>query len=212
MLSFDKVAAVFSTATDEAIEDFIHIFNLYSEDFMILSEFHINAFLAQIREEVGPTLESRRENLNYSCGALTKMFSYYRRHPSEASQDGRCNNHRANQRKIANKVYANRIGNGGYDTGDGYRYRGGGFIQLTGKDNYKTIAETLACKLNRKIKIYDVETEITSVQMGLLTSMAFWYNNDLNELDHIDKITKRINRYTDSYDKRKQHYLYLASL
>lgn len=212
MLDEDKVSGIFSRARYDLIEDFTDTFNKYSDLFGITKEVHINFFLAQIREEVGPSLESRRENLNYSCNALRRIFSYYRRNPKSSNRDGRCNGHRANQRKIANKVYANRIGNSDYDSGDGYRFRGGGFIQLTGRSNYARMAGILSYLLKMDITAYDVETEISTVTMGLLASMAFWYDKRMWECDHIDEITKRVNRYTDSYDKRKQHYLLAASL
>ena len=210
MSLYDKMAGVFSTASDEVIEDFIEIYEEYKETFGIHSLAQENFFLAEIREEVGPTLESRRENLNYSCKALKKIFRYYRNHPSEAARDGRCNHHRANQRKIANKVYAYRIGNGSYKSGEGYRFRGGGFFQITGKNNYEMIARVITERTGIDVTPYDVETEISSTQMGVLSALAFWYNKKMYNCSNIDCVTRRINRYTDSYKKRKKHYLKLA--
>ncbi len=206
----DKVASLFKTASDEVIEDFVYMFNRYGKLFGLNSTVQENFFLAEIREEVGPTLESRRENLNYSCKALRKIFRYYKRNPKSSKRDGRCSGHRANQRKIANKIYANRIGNGDISSGDGYRFRGGGTLQITGRGNYQDIADVLSERLNANITVFDVETEITQTGMGVLSAMAFWYSRGLHKLDHIDKITRKINRYTDSYQKRKGYYLYLA--
>ncbi len=211
-LEEDKVQGIFHTAREDLVEEFVEVFNQYALEFMIVTEVHINFFLAQVREEVGPSLESRRENMNYSCKALQKIFSYYRRHPGDANSDGRCNGHKANQRKIANKVYSNRIGNGDYASGDGYRFRGGGFIQLTGRGNYRKTSEILSLAIEKVISEYDVESEISTVTMGLLSAMAFWLDKKIYDCKHIDEVTKRVNRYTDSYDKRKAHYLYIASL
>ncbi len=211
-LTEDKLQGVFSTATDDVIQEFLEVYNNNAEDFGIIKEVHCNFFLAQLREEVGPTLESRRENLNYSCGALKKIFRYYRNNPHEAINDGRCNNHRANQKEIANKVYANRIGNGDYQSGDGYRFRGGGYIQLTGRGNFTKITKIISTINNIDISPEDVEDEINTVTMALLTAMAFWYDKKMWTCKNIDCVTRKVNRYTDSYDKRKQYYLLLASL
>ncbi len=212
MIDFDKIAGVFHTAYDEDIEDFVQIFNTYAADFGVYTEFQENALIAQIREEVGPSLITRRENLNYSCNALKQIFRYYRNNPNEANRDGRCNNHRSNQRHIANKAYANRIGNGSYKTGDGYRFRGGGYLQTTGRSNYNMVSSVLSAVLNANISVYDVETEISTIQMGVLSAFAFYYNKNLKDCKDINCYTKKINRYTDSYHKRKQYYLHLASL
>lgn len=211
-LDEDKVQGVFHTAREDLVYDFVNIYNLYAESFGIITEVHSNFFLAQLREEVGPTLESRRENLNYSCNGLKRTFRYYRRNPIEASQDGRCKGHRANKRKIANKVYGGRLKNSDYYSGDGYRFRGGGFIQLTGRGNYTRISEVISMVLQRPVTAFDVETEISTVTMGLLTAMGFWMDKKMWNCNHIDCITKRVNRYTDSYDKRRKHYFYIASL
>ncbi len=208
----DKVAGIFSKARVDLVEEFCNVFNLYSEIFGISKKLHIDFLLAQLREEVGPNLEPRRESLNYSCESLEKTFRYYRQHPQEALSDGRCNGHIANQRKIANKVYANRIGNGNYTSGDGYRFRGGGFIQLTGRLNYSVMAGVISETINKKITAEDVETEISTITMGLLSAFAFWKYNNLSECVHIDQVTSKINRYTDSYDKRRRFFLQIANI
>jgi len=209
---YDKIHGVFNTASENQIEEFLAVFKTYRKAFGIKSEFQVNAFLAQIREEVGPSLIPRRESLNYSCKALRRTFRYYKRNPNESKRDGRCNGHKANQRKIANKVYANRIGNGGYKSGDGYRFRGGGFIQLTGRRNYQDIARAIGVVLNIEITPYDVETEISTITMALLTAMAFYFTRRLDKCKNVDCFTKKINRYTDSYKKRKNYYLKLSNL
>lgn len=208
----DKVQAIFKSATAEDVEIFAETFNKYSAMFKITKEVHENFFLAQIREEVGPTMQPRRENLNYSCSSLKRVFKWYRKNPKNAKRDGRCNGHKANQRNIGNKAYAHRIGNGDIESGDGYRFRGGGFIQLTGRANYQRIAETMSKVMQKNITARDIESEISEVEVGLLTAMAFWYRNKIYKCKNIDCVTRKVNRYTDSYAKRKAHYLRIASL
>ena len=208
----DKIQGAFPSARSDLVEEFVEVFNKYSDMFGITKEVHENFLLAQIKEEVGSSLESRRENLNYSCKALKKIFKWYKKNPKNARRDGRCDGHRANQRNIGNKAYANRIGNGDIASGDGYRFRGGGFIQLTGRANYQKMSEVISLVLQKPVEAKDVETEISTVTMGLLTAMAFWFNNKLWKCEHIDCVTKKVNRYTDSYDRRKKHYMHIASL
>lgn len=88
------------------------------------------AIMAQVaHESAGFSMLS--ENLNYSANRLQEIFSYYRFNPEEASLDAGV------PYQIASKAYGNRMGNGPPSTGDGFEYRGRGFIQLTGKNNYQ---------------------------------------------------------------------------
>ena len=87
------------------------------------------AIMAQLAHESGG-FTRLSENLNYSPSKMTEIFSYYKANPQEASMDAR------NPVAIASKAYGNRLGNGPPETGEGYEYRGRGFVQLTGKSNY----------------------------------------------------------------------------
>ena len=101
-------------------------------------------FLAQCSHESN-NFRILEENLNYSADALIKVFPKYFKSLDEAKLYAR------NPEKIANKVYANRMGNGDEASGDGFKYRGRGFIQLTGKNNYQMFAETLKLSLDETI-------------------------------------------------------------
>lgn len=91
-------------------------------------------FLAQCSHE-SDNFRLIRENLNYSAEGLKTTFKKY--FPTEALAI----NYARQPEKIGNRVYANRMGNGDEKSGDGWKYRGRGFIQLTGKDNYKAFGE-----------------------------------------------------------------------
>ena len=205
-----KVGKIFTKSSPQEIKEFTKIFNRYSKMFGITKEVHLNFFLAQLREEVGTSLKPRRENMNYSCKALTSIFRYYKNHPKEAFRDGRCKNHKAKRVQIANKVYANRIGN--IELGDGNRYRGGGYLQLTGRSNYEMAADVINSLLGTTYTSENIESDINTIKGSLLTAFAFWYKNKIYNCIHIDCVTKKINRYTTSYVKRKKHYQYIASL
>jgi len=212
MLTPDKVKKIFTKAKSSDIELFCDLFNNNSADFLIETEAQTNFFLAQVREEVGITLLPKRENLNYSCKALPKIFSWYKHNPREALVDGRCNGHRANQVNIGNRAYANRLGNGDEYSGDGYRFRGGGYFQLTGRSNYSRNAEVISQVLGDLWTPEKLEQEITNIQGGLYSAMAYWLDNKIYNCKDIDSVTRKINRYTQSYRKRKKHYKYIASL
>jgi putative chitinase len=103
------------------------------------TEFEINtplreaAFVAQVGHE-SSQLNAVSENLNYSAEGLARTFPRYFT-INEAQQYAR------NPERIANRVYANRMGNGDERSGDGWRYRGAGLIQLTGKNNQHAAAD-----------------------------------------------------------------------
>lgn len=208
-----KLKQIFSTATNESIDIFYDYWNDYARNFQILTEMQENFFLTQVYAEVGANLQSVRENLNYSCDALKKTFKYYREHPKDADKDGRCNGHPADQKAIGNYAYGNRLGNGSVLTGDGYRFRGGGYFQLTGRTNYAMVAELVNERTFLKDQTAEtVEENITLPSIGMLAALAFWVDSKMYKCEHIDCCTAKINLYTDSYEKRKKYYQWIASI
>jgi putative chitinase len=153
--------------------------------FEISSNLRLAHFLAQCAHESGG-FKKVEENLNYSEKRLLQVFPRYFSRGSAIECE-------RNPQKIASKVYANRMGNGDEMSGDGYRYRGRGFIQLTGKDNY-SIFRTFV-KENIVLKPELVATKYA------LTSAAFYFqkNNlwkvcDLGATDKVvAKVTKIVN-------------------
>ena len=211
-LTREKLGKIFTTASSKALKDFYYIFLENANDFAITTEFHENAFLAQVLAEVGSDLVSVRENLNYTPGSLRATFSRYRNNPNWSERDGRTSAHSANQVNIGNVAYADRLGNGNIASGDGYTYRGGGYFQLTGRGNYKRMGEVIQQTTGDAVDERNVESEIETVVMGLLSAMAFWLDNECYECTNIDCVTSKINLYTDSYEKRKEYYYTIASL
>ena len=95
---------------------------------------HLAQFMAQLDHESGG-FKTVEENLRYSAKRLLEIFPKYYKDPAQAEADAN------SPMAIANRVYANRMGNGPPESGDGYKYRGRGLIQLTGKDNYKRFGQ-----------------------------------------------------------------------
>ena len=168
----------------------------------LLPEYEINtpqrmaAFLAQCAHESGG-FTAIKENLNYRAVSLRKTFAKY--FPTDELAQQYANKPQA----IANKVYANRMGNGDEASGDGYRYSGRGLIQLTGKDNYFWFAASIG--LTPEAASEYMETFEGAAQ----SACWFWETNNLNQwadAGDILTLTKRINGGTIGLEDRKKHY------
>jgi putative chitinase len=153
-------------------------------------------FLAQCgHESNGFTV--LKENLNYSADGLNKIFKKYFPTVADATPYAR------NPEKIANRVYANRMGNGPESSGEGYKFRGRGAIQLTGKDNYTQFAKSVGLTLDEAVA--DLETLDGAIE----SACWFWQKNGLNAIcdaNDILKMTKRINGGTIGLEDRTKHY------
>jgi putative chitinase len=156
-------------------------------------------FLAQCGHE-SAGFKATQENLNYSAKGLMGIFKKY--FPTEAL----AKQYERNPQKIASKVYGGRMGNGAEATGEGYKFRGRGYIQLTGKDNYtafgKSIGEDIVAN-----------PDVVSGKYALLSAAWFWSNNGLNKLADggsadtvITTITKRVNGGTIGLPDRIKHF------
>lgn len=138
------------------------------------------------------------ENLNYKAATLEKLFSKY------FSKAGRnAAEYEKKPEKIANVIYASRMGNGDTASGEGYKFRGRGIIQLTGKDNYTNFGKSIG-------KTPDEVVEYVKTLDGALES-ACWYWNSRNlnaacDANDIVKMTKLVNGGTIGLDDRKKHY------
>jgi putative chitinase len=152
-------------------------------------------FLAQVAHE--STHFSRlEENLKYSAEGLWATFRKYFKDEAECALYAR------QPEKIANHVYCNRNGNGDEASGDGWKYRGRGFIQLTGRANYKEIGDKIGVDLENNPDLL-----ITDVGIALKASCAFWEARGLNALadkDDIRAITRAINGGYNGLADRQQ--------
>lgn len=157
----------------------------------------IAAFLAQCgHESAGFT--ARTENLNYSAKSLNAVFPKYF---VKAGRDAE--EYHRQPEKIANVVYANRMDNGDTDSGDGWKFRGRGYIQLTGRHNYTKFAEAIDKDLDDTIEYLD------TVEGALESACWFWASNKLNgiaDTGDIKLLTKRINGGYIGLEDRIHHY------
>lgn len=167
-----------------------------------LNEFGVNtpkreaAFLAQIAHESGE-LTIFAENLNYSAKGL--MATWPKRFPDPV----KAQQYERNPQKIASHVYANRIGNGDEASGDGWRFRGRGPIQITGRENYQKYGSRL------NVDLISDPDKATTPEVGFRIAGLYWKENGLNELADggmFETITKRINGGLKGLEDRVKYY------
>ena len=214
--SREKLGQIFTTASEDALDEFYNYFALFCRGYNILDETHENFFLAEVKAEVGTDLISVRESLNYDVVGLEDTFKYYSNNHSEANTDGRTDSHSADQPAIGAKAYGDRLGNAPattpYEDADGYVFRGGGFFQLTGRDNYQAVTDVTVDVTGMALSAEDIANRITEVGAGVLSAMGYWSMNDMQNCDTIDNCTAIINYYTDTYEEREEYYEEIAAI
>jgi len=188
-------------ATDEAVYNFAPAIAAAMEEFDISNAARAAGFIAQCGHESG-NLKYVKENLNYSAQGLAKTFPKYF-NASNAEAYGR------KPEAIANRVYANRMGNGPEESGDGWAFRGRGLIQLTGRDNYRRCGEGLG------VDLLSDPTYLETHEGAARSAAWFWKSHGLNEVaDRHDvlKMTKIINGGTIGLEERKHNFEHALSV
>ena len=165
-------------------------------DYGIDTPQRVAAFVAQAAHESG-NFTALHENLNYRAVTLRKVFPKYFPTDEMAAQ------YAQQPERIANRVYANRMGNGPEESGDGFRYCGRGLIQLTGQQNYQNFADSIETPLEQ------IPDFLQTFEGAVQSACWFWENNNLNQYADTDDIltmTKRINGGTIGLADREKHY------
>jgi putative chitinase len=189
-------ALLCTVTTPELADKWADALNETCQEFAIDSPYRIAGFISQTAHESGG-FKFVRENLNYSAASLMRVWST--RFPTvEIAQ-----RYAMQPEKIANRAYADRMGNRDEASGDGARYIGRGLIQLTGKNNY--VAYSMACDNEALTKPEIVEQPKYAAE----SAGWFWSVNRLNQLaDNQDVVgmTKRINGGINGLDDRQMKY------
>jgi len=156
-------------------------------------------FLAQAGHESGG-FRATTENLNYSAKGLQGIFKKYFPTETLAKECER------KPEKIANIVYASRMGNGPKDSGDGYKFRGRGYIQLTGRINYTAFDNVVADDIL-------ANPDLVATKYPLLSAAWFFHRNSLHKMADegateavVTKVTKRVNGGTIGLADRLKHF------
>lgn len=198
MLTTNQFSQLFSKAQDP--DSWVDSMNKVFPKYDINTTNRIAAFLAQCgHESAGWTVFE--ENLNYSAKGLNNTFKKYFPTVESAQPYAR------KPQMIANKVYGNRMGNGPESSGDGWKYRGRGPIQLTGKENYTRFAKEMFEDWQNVVDNPDWVT--ADRDFALMSAIWFWNNNKLNQwVDSGDfkELTRRINGGYNGLADRIKHY------
>ena len=167
--------------------------------FEINTPLRLAHFLAQCGHESGG-FKATQENLNYSVSGLKGIFSKYFKEAGLAEQ------YQRNPQKIASRVYGGRMGNGPESTGDGFKFRGRGYIQLTGKDNYTAFGRAINEDMT-------ANPDKVATHYALLSAAWFFSKNGLHRMADegasdlvVTKITKRVNGGTIGLPDRIKHF------
>ncbi len=176
----------------------------------VMTKFELNTplrlahFLAQCGHESGG-FKLVQENLNYSAQGLQNIFGKY--FPGNLEES-----YARQPQKIASRVYANRMGNGDEASGEGYKFRGRGYIQLTGKDNYKSFSASINedCVAN---------PDLVATKYPLASAAWFFHKNGIHKIADggatdavVTSVTKRVNGGTIGLPDRIKHFKEYYSL
>ena len=177
----------------------------------VMAKFNINTslrlahFLAQCGHESGG-FKFVNENLNYGAKGLLTTFKKY--FPTQALAE----QYQRNPEKIASRVYGGRMGNGGEETKEGFKFRGRGYIQLTGKANYTEFDKVVTENILEN-------PDLVATKYPLLSAAWFWSKNGLNSVADkgatdadVTAITKRVNGGTIGLPDRIKHFKEYYSL
>jgi predicted chitinase len=204
----DRLEFVFPDADSDRLAQIAREIDLQIVAARLDSTNRLAHFFGQVQQEVGPRLRLV-ESLDYRADRLGSIFRYFSRNPDEALLFGRTADQPADQEAIANRAYADRIGNGGVESGDGWRFRGRGLKQVTGRANYRAFTEDHAQLFGERID-FEAEPELLGTpRYAVRSALWFWRANDLFALADAgisraaaDSITEIINPGTDSYSQR----------
>lgn len=187
-------------------------FNEAAETFQITGQLRAAMFLAQIGHE-SQGLTRLVESLNYSTKALLTTFGRHRISEGDAYRYGRNDLHAADQEMLANLLYggdwgAKNLGNTEPD--DGWKFRGQGPKQITGRANARACRDRLRVRLGNRVPDFEAEPHLLCTpEWGMMAAADFWHANDLNRFaDRGDVVgcTKVINGGDMGLEDRRQRY------
>ena len=187
-------------ASKISVEAFAHMNNVVSK-YNITSHVRLAHFMAQIAHESG-NFKAVVENLNYSVDALLSVFPKYFKDKNGVLDKALALKYARNPEMIGSRVYASRMGNGDEASKEGYKFRGRGYLQVTGKDNYKAFSTFIGedCVAN---------PDLISTKYPMDSAMWFFDKNKLWDIcdkgatsEVVTLVTKRVNGGTHGLDDR----------
>jgi len=194
LITAEQLREIMPYAKEANINRFTPSLNSELPKFQINTPLRLAQFIAQIAVE-SASLNATSENLNYSAAGLRAVFGKYFPTDELAEQYAR------QPQKIANRVYANRMGNGDEASGEGWKYRGRGLIQLTGKSNYVACGTGIGKSL-----VTNPDSVSADADIAVQSCCWYWNSRKLNyyaDQDDIKRITKLINGGYHGLDQRQ---------
>lgn len=197
IISKSQLLQLCFTYPKDRIDDDVRFFNEWSDRFCINTPLRVAHFWAQLAHE-SAGFTHVEENLNYSAEALLRTFpKYFTKEQAQAYANKPV--------RIASRVYANRLSNGNETSGDGWKFRGRGYIQITGKANYLAYRTSGYCTGDIMAK----PELLTKAPGRLKSAMWFWYSRGCNKLadnDDVKGVTKKINGGTNGLANRMYYW------
>jgi len=180
------------------VDHWHHALEQLFPDYEINTANRIAAFIAQCSHE-SAGFTALKENLNYKAETLTRLWP--KLFPAGVAKAYASMPNK--QEAIANRAYGSRMGNGSEESGDGFKFCGRGLIQLTGRNNYQSFADSL------EMDIDDVPEYLATFEGAAQSACWFWEENNLNswaDKGDILTLTKKINGGTIGLEDRIKHY------
>ena len=219
---------LYPRVAQQKIADFLKLadeLNNNIEKYKLDTPLRRSHFFAQVTQETGLyfTIE---EGFVWKSSALIESFSYFRKNPQKARAHGYAtqkgikeNGQRMDQtdfEAIANGAYGNRVDleNGPYESGDGWKYRGRGLKQLTGRTNYRSFTKWHSNQWpDEKLDFEENPDTLLNMKYATRSAIAFWITNNLfsiadtgPEASVVDSITSIVNKHTNSYKARRENF------
>jgi len=214
-----------TTASHKAMLGYI---NKFARQYEVNTPQRMAHFLSQVAHESG--LKSTTESLNYSPARMHEIYGCKGGAKNYIKAADECKHGRLrdklwtdesyysyNSEHLGNYVYANRLGNGDEASGDGYKYRGRGIIQLTGKDNYKGFQDSHNALNPDDIQDFEAKPELIAdnIEYGVESAFYFWDTKNLNETADsgtVEDVTQIVNGGQNGYADRKKRFNDVACL
>jgi putative chitinase len=205
-----QLEAIFPDGNKDVLGSLATTLNTYMADFGITNGLELAHFLAQAGHETGGFKKaSVTENLNYSTvKRLREIFGKY--FPSTMTDD-EVKAYTNNAEKLGNKVYARKeLGNGDESSGDGYKYRGRGIFQLTGKNNYQAFTDFYQSKYNSTVDFVSEPDQVANNTEYAILSGLWYYSENVGGLKldatnaSVTAVTKAVNGGTNGLSERQK--------
>lgn len=207
-----EVSEAFPDASDETVSKLVEVINANAASFGINTKEELQHFLAQAANETGGFIDlDVSENLNYT--SENRLMEVWPSRFSTSDDNKRDPGDYTNDpEKLANFVYANRMGNGNEESGDGYRYRGRGIFQLTGKSNYQEFSDYYQNTLNGNEDIVS-NPDLLNSDSELAIKSALWFFKEkvldtisITDSTTVEEVTKKVNGGMNGLDDRESNH------